>query len=61
MTRLDDGALLIAAPEHQFVRFGGKRTLRVLRSDDGGRSWRDVASLGGFKTPARCLESHCRG
>ena len=45
MTRLDDGALIIAAPQWQFQRFGGRLTSRVARSDDGGQTWDELAEL----------------
>ena len=45
MTRLDDGTLLIAAPQWQFQRFGGRQSLRIVRSDDGGQTWEELAEL----------------
>ena len=45
MTRLDDGALIVAAPQWQFQRFGGRQSARVARSDDGGLTWDELAEL----------------
>ena len=45
MTRLDDGTLIVAAPQWQFMRFGGRQSTRVARSGDGGRTWDEVAEL----------------
>ena len=45
MTRLDDGALLIAAPEWGRPGRGAGRRLRMLRSSDGGASWEELPSL----------------
>ncbi len=45
LTRLDDGTLLIAAP--QWGRHGSnvQRCLRMLRSDDGGEAWEHLPTL----------------
>ena len=46
LTRLDDGTLLVAAP--QWSRAGwnaGHRCLRILRSDDGGQTWQQLQTL----------------
>ena len=45
MTRLDDGALIVAAAQWQFMRFGGRQSSRVARSDDGGQTWAELAEL----------------
>ena len=53
MTRLDDGGLLIAAPQWGPSRYGtGPRKdrphameLRIIRSEDGGRTWEDLPTL----------------
>lgn len=45
LTRMDDGALIVAAPQWQFMRFGGRLTCRVARSDDGGRTWAELIEL----------------
>lgn len=45
MAILDDGALIIAAPQWQFMRFGGRQSTRVTRSDDGGQTWTNLAEL----------------
>ena len=46
LTRLDDGTLIIAAPQwgrRDHRNLG--RQLRLLRSDDGGASWEDLPTL----------------
>ncbi len=45
LTRLDDGTLLIAAP--QWGRHGSdlERCLRILRSGDGGQIWEEMPTL----------------
>ena len=45
LARLDDGTLIVAAPQWQFQRFGGRQCCRIARSDDGGRSWNELAEL----------------
>ena len=45
MTRMDDGTLIVAAPQWQFMRFGGRQSTRVARSADGGRTWEELAEL----------------
>ena len=45
MTRLDDGALLIAAPQWGRVGHDVERSLRILRSEDGGRTWTELPAL----------------
>ena len=45
MTRLDDGALIVAAPQWQFERFDRRQSSRVVRSDDGGQTWEELAEL----------------
>ena len=44
LTRLDDGSLILAAPQWQFMRFGGHQSTRVARSTgrrpDVGRAGR---------------------
>ena len=45
MTRMDDGTLIVAAPQWQFMRFGGRQSTRIARSTDGGRTWDEVAEL----------------
>ena len=47
MTRLDDGTLIVAAPQWQFQRFGGGQTVRILRSVDGGETWDETLSRPG--------------
>ena len=42
---MDDGALIVAAPQWQFQRFGGRQSCRIARSDDGGRTWAELAEL----------------
>ena len=44
LTRLDDGSLLIAAPQWKRPYAGAQRRLRLLRSDDGGRMGRAAHS-----------------
>ena len=46
LTRLDDGTLLIAAPEWERDRQGPvERRLRMLASPDGGANWEEGAPL----------------
>ncbi len=45
MTRLDDGRLLIAAPQWGRGRPEVERTVRMLLSDDEGRTWEELAPL----------------
>lgn len=45
LTRLDDGALLIAAPQWGRKRVPADRCLRLLRSDDGGLTWDELPAL----------------
>jgi hypothetical protein len=45
LARLDDGTLLIAAPQWERSGFGVARCLRMLRSDDGGESWAQLPTL----------------
>jgi len=45
LTRLDDGTLLIAAPQWNRPGNAVTRSLRILRSNDGGRSWEEGATL----------------
>ena len=45
MTRLDDGTLLIAAPEWGRPGRGTGRHLRMLRSSDGGATWEELPAL----------------
>ena len=62
MTRLDDGGLLIAAPQWGPSRYGtGPRKdrahameLRIIRSDDGGQTWEDLPSLDTWGRHAVC-------
>lgn len=69
MTRLDDGALLIAAPQWNRHGYKLERRLRILRSEDGGLNWTEYESLAchdgtPFGLDGRLLmfvqeESHC--
>ena len=45
MARMDDGALIVAAPQAQYARFGGRVSSRVARSDDGGQTWDELEEL----------------
>ena len=45
LTRLDDGTLLVAAPQWGRPGAAVKRCLRVLRSDDRGASWQELPTL----------------
>lgn len=45
LARLDDGTLLIAAPQWNRPGNAVNRCLRILRSDDGGRNWEEGATL----------------
>jgi hypothetical protein len=45
LTRLDGGTLLIAAPQWNRPGTDVARCLRILRSDDGGRSWEEGPHL----------------
>jgi hypothetical protein len=45
LTRLDDGTLLIAAPQWGRPGSDEGRCLRVLRSDDGGQTWDEMPAL----------------
>ncbi|MCL0099804.1 glycoside hydrolase [Dehalococcoidia bacterium] len=47
ITRLDDGTLIVAAPQWHFQRFGGDQTVRILRSVDGGQTWDERESVSG--------------
>ena len=47
LTRLDDGTLVIAAPQRERKRAGGQAGacyVRILRSHDGGRTWEESPS-----------------
>lgn len=45
LARLDDGALLIAAPEWGRRHTNLGRSLRIVRSTDGGKTWDDLPTL----------------
>ena len=45
LTRLDDGTLLIAAPQWGRRGSGTGRCLRMLRSEDGGGAWEEMPTL----------------
>ena len=45
LTLLDDGALLIAAPQWERDRGVKDRQLRILRSEDGGSNWQEHSPL----------------
>ena len=45
LTRLDDGTLLIAAPQWGRRDKDVGRSLRILRSDDSGRTWQEMPTL----------------
>ncbi len=45
LARLDDGALLIAAPEWGRRDTTLGRSLRIVRSTDGGQTWTDLPTL----------------
>ena len=47
MVRLGDGTLIIAAPQWQFIRFGGDQTIRIFRSEDYGITWEETVSFPG--------------
>lgn len=45
LTRLDDGTLLLAAPQWHRPAWDYSRRLRLLRSDDGGLTWVELPGL----------------
>ena len=45
VTRLADGRLLLAVPEWPIPGWGGKPSLRILRSEDRGQTWQGLPSL----------------
>lgn len=45
LTRLDDGTLLLAAPQWHRPGWDHSRRLRLLRSDDGGLTWVELPGL----------------
>ena len=45
LTRLDDGTLLIAAPQWRRPITETGRCLRIVRSGDGGRTWEEMPAL----------------
>ncbi len=45
LTRLDDGTLLLAAPQWHRPGWDYSRRLRLLRSDDGGLTWVELPGL----------------
>jgi hypothetical protein len=45
LTRLDDGTLLVAAPQWGRRGTGMGRCLRILRSEDGGETWEEMPAL----------------
>ena len=45
LTRLEDGTLLIAAPQWGRRESGMGRCLRILRSEDGGGTWEEMPTL----------------
>jgi hypothetical protein len=45
LARLDDGTLLLAAPQWHRPGWDYCRRLRLLRSDDGGRTWEELPGL----------------
>ena len=45
LTRLDDGTLLIAAPQWRRRRSDRERCLRILSSDNGGQVWEELPTL----------------
>lgn len=45
LTRLDDGTLLVSAPQWRRQPATGGRSLRMLRSDDGGQQWDELPAL----------------
>ena len=45
LARLDDGTLLLAAPQWHRPSWDYCRRLRLLRSEDGGRTWEELPGL----------------
>ena len=45
LAQLDDGTLLIAAPQWGRRGADAGRSLRILRSDDSGRTWEEMPTL----------------
>jgi len=45
ITRLDNGILIIAAPQWRFQRFGAQQIVRILRSTNNGNSWNEITSI----------------
>ena len=45
LARLDDGTLIVAAPQWGRRHTSLGRSLRIVRSSDGGQTWTDLPTL----------------
>lgn len=45
LARLENGTLILAAPQWRRQRSNGERILRILRSETGGKKWEELSAL----------------